>query len=171
MRTAFYTVALSAALLTHSFDCIGSSGGPGLHSRSQVPVRGYRARRGTHSCVPPGAHQRTLRRLLIQVVEGCMGLRRMPRGHPALLPPGHIRQHFRLHEAASRRGQRPVQGSDRVHCLTRRRLAAPSGNGGGSVAGRRAMEQALQTKQRSTSMACTSIAPAQRCDQNQIDRR
>ena len=41
-----------------------------------------------------------------------------------------------------------MQGSDRVHCFARRRLAAPSGNGGGSVAGQRAMEQALQTKQR-----------------------
>jgi len=41
-----------------------------------------------------------------------------------------------------------MQGRDRVHCLTRRRLAAPGGNSGGSVAGRRAMEQALQTKQR-----------------------
>ena len=34
-----------------------------------------------------------------------------------------------------------MQGSDRVHCLTRWRLAAPSGNGGGSLAGQRAMEQ------------------------------
>ena len=45
MRTAFYTVALGAALLLTASSCVGSSGGPGLHRRSQVPVRGYCARR------------------------------------------------------------------------------------------------------------------------------
>ena len=67
MRTALYTVALGAALLLTASTRIGSSGGPGLHSRYQVHVRGYQARRGTHSGLLPGAHERPLRRLLDQV--------------------------------------------------------------------------------------------------------
>jgi hypothetical protein len=78
----------------------------------------------------PGAHERALRGLLIKVVEGCMGLRGVQGGHPALLPSSHVRQHYRLYEAASWRDQRPMQGSDGVHCLSRRRLITPSGGVG-----------------------------------------
>ena len=127
MKTAFYSVALGAALLlTGSWarPRTGySSGGPRLHGRPQVPVRGRRARRGTHSGVHTGAHQRTFRGLLIKAVEGCVGLLGVPCGHAALLPRREIWRHRRLHETASRRGQRPVQGSDGVHRIPRRRLA------------------------------------------------
>ena len=148
MRTAFYTVALGAALLltasTASVRAEDRDCTVDLKSMCAgiAPGEGH-----IRACIQ--AHMSELSvGCSIKAVEGCMGLRGMQRGHPALLPPSHIRQHYRLHEAASRRGQRPMQGSDGVHCLTRWRLAAPSGNGGGSVAGRRAMEQALQTKQR-----------------------
>ena len=80
MRTALYTVALSAALLLTASNRIGSSGGPGLHSRSQVHVRGYCARRGTHSCMHPGAHERAVRGLLIKAVEGRHGSSRSAKG-------------------------------------------------------------------------------------------
>ena len=70
MKTAFYTVALGAAMAAHGIDGVGSRGGPGLHSRSQVRVRGHRARRGTRSCVLTGAHERALRGLFVKAVEG-----------------------------------------------------------------------------------------------------
>ena len=63
-----------------------------------------------------------VRGLLVKAVEGCMGPLGVPSGRPALLPRRQSRRRFRLHEAASRRGQRPMQGSGGVHCLPRRRL-------------------------------------------------
>ena len=42
-------------------------------------------------------------------------------GHSAILPQGHVRQHCRLYETASRRDQRPLQVSIGVHGLSRRR--------------------------------------------------
>jgi hypothetical protein len=49
-----------------------------------------------------------------------------------------------------------MQGRDRVHCLTRWRLTAPSGNDGGSVAGRRRWSRRFQAAL--APMACTSVA-------------
>ena len=83
----------------------------GIAQSISSPCARVLRRRGTHSGMHPGAHERTLRGLLIKAVEGGMGLLGVQRGHPALLPPGHVRQHYRLHEAASWRGQRPVQGA------------------------------------------------------------
>ena len=132
MRTALYTVALGAALLLTASTASVRAEDRDCTVDLKSMCAGIAPGRGTHSGVYPGAHERTLRGLLVKAVEGCMGLRRVQRRHPALLPPSHLWQHYRLHEAASRRGQRPMQGGDRIHCLPRRRLAAPRRNGDGS---------------------------------------
>jgi hypothetical protein len=63
-----------------------------------------------------------------------------------------------------------MQGRDRLHCLTRRGLAALSRNGGRSGDGRRAMEQAL--KPSSTHLYRLHFdSRKQRCDQSRLDRR
>ena len=120
MKTAFYTVALGAALLLTASTasvraedrdctvdlksmCAGIAPGEG-HIRACIEAHMSELSVGCSS----------------KVVEGCMGLLGVQRGHPALLPPGDVRQHFRLYEAASWRDQRPMQGSDCVHCLPRR---------------------------------------------------
>ena len=133
MRTALYTVALGAALLLTASTASVRAEDRDCTVDLKSLCAGIAPGGGTHSRVYPVAHERTLRGLFDQgLSKAAWDFGRVHRGHPALLPPSHVRQHHRLHEAASRRGQRPMQGSDRVHCLTRRRLAAPSGNGGGS---------------------------------------
>ena len=110
MKTAFYAVALGAALVltasTASVRAEDRDCAVDLKSLCAGIAPGERA----HSCVHTVAHQRTLRGLLVKAVEGCMGRQGVRSGHPALLPRRHIWQHFRLHEAASWRDQRPMQG-------------------------------------------------------------
>jgi hypothetical protein len=119
---AFYSLALGAALaLTASTAPVQAEDRDCTVDLKSL-CAGVAARRGACSSVHPGAYQRALRGLLVEAVEGCMGLLRVPWGYPALLPRGHIWRHRRLHEAAFRRAQRPMQECDGVHRLPRRRL-------------------------------------------------
>ena len=130
MRTAFYTVALGAALLLTGTGSAGAQEGLGLFATErdcttdlQSLCAGVRARRRTHSRLFAVAcrGRRPLRRLFDNSVEGHLDRPAMRRRHSAILPKRHIRQRRRLHETASRPGERPLQISDGVHGLSRRR--------------------------------------------------
>ena len=132
MRTAFYTVVLGAALLLTGFRT-RQSRRKGCSPRTGIapvdlkfPLRGRQARRRARSRLFPVPCERPLCGLLDQFCRRPSGPRRMRRGHSALLPHRHVRQRRRLHETASWRGQRDLQGGDGVHGLTRRRLQHPA---------------------------------------------
>ena len=90
MRTAIVHGRARRGAAAYGFDCIGSSGGPGLHSRSQVPVRGHRARRRA-------MFLRACSRTSVELSVGCSSIlskaawtaQECARGHPALLSPSH----------------------------------------------------------------------------------
>ncbi len=126
MRTAFYTVALSAALLLTGSWGRGRAGrvvhlGAGLHLRCPVPVRGRQARRRARSRLFAIPCQRTLRGLFDNPIESHLDRAAMRGGHSSILSHRHIRRRLQLHEAAPRRGQRHLQVSAGVHGLSRRR--------------------------------------------------
>ena len=147
MRTAFYTVALGAALLLTGTGSAGAQEGLFTSERDCTTdvsslCAGVKPGGGTRSRLFAVPCRRTLRWLFDNSVEGHLDRAAMRRGHSSILPHRHVRQRRRLHETAPRRGQRDLQGSDGVYGLSRRRPILSS------AAGRRAMEQALQTKQR-----------------------
>ena len=150
MKTAFYYGRARRSVAAHGFcgrerrtRIVRPRRTGTARSISRPCAREY-ARRGAHFGLRTVAHQRTFRRLLVKAVEGRMGRLGVPCGHPALLPRCEIWRHRRLHEAASRRGERPVQGSDGVHCLARRRLVTTSA----SVAWRPAISAVRRSKSR-----------------------
>ena len=86
MKKAFYTVALGAALLLTASTASVQAEDRDCAVDLKSMCAGIAPGGGTRSCVHPGAHQRTLRRLLVKTVEGCMGRQGVRSGHPALLP-------------------------------------------------------------------------------------
>ena len=96
-------------------------------------MRGHKAGRGAHSCVPTVAYQRTLCGLLGKAFQGRLGGKRVPCGYPAILPSRRLWEHCKLHGAASRRGQRSLQRSAGVHRLPRQRSVALRQNSAVSI--------------------------------------
>ena len=124
MRTAMYTVALSAALLLTGAGSAGAQEGLFTSERDctrQFPLRGRQARRRARSRLFAVPCRRPLRWLFDNSVEGHLDRAAMRGGHSSILPHRHVRQRRRLHETAPRRGQRDLQGSDGVYGLSRRR--------------------------------------------------
>ena len=126
MKTASYAFALGAALLLTG--SVGASAQEGLFTSERdcaVDVKSLCAGISPGGAAFLRAYRRTsgatLRGLFDNSVEGRLDRQGMRRGHSAILPQRHIRQHFRLHETASRRGQRQLQVSAGVHGLSRRR--------------------------------------------------
>ncbi len=126
MKTAFTTIALGAALLLTG--PVGASAQEGLFTSERdcaVDVKSLCAG------VAPGegrilaclqAHEGGLSVGCSTILSKAAWTAKECAGDiQAILPQCDIQQHFRLHEAASRRGQRPVQGSAGVHGLSRRR--------------------------------------------------
>jgi hypothetical protein len=131
MRTAFFTVALGAALLLTGTGSAGAQEGLFTSERDcTTDVSSLCAG------VKPGGGR------VLACLQSHVGDRAAMRGgHSSILPHRHIRHCRRLHETAPQRGQRDLQGGDGVHGVSRRRPILSS------AAGRRAMEQALQAKQ------------------------
>ena len=126
MRTALYTVALGAALLLTGTGSAGAQEGLFTSERDCTTdvkslCAGVKPGGGRVLACLQSHIERTLRWLLVNSVEGHLDRAAMRRGHSSLLPQRHVRQRRRLHETASRRGQRDLQGSDGVHGLSRRR--------------------------------------------------
>ncbi len=86
MKTALYTAALGAALLLTASTAPVQAEVRDCAVDIKSLCAGIPARRRACSRVPAVAHQRTLCRLLVNSVKGCMDRQGVRRGHPPLLP-------------------------------------------------------------------------------------
>ena len=137
MRTAFYTVALGAALLLTGTEAQARR--KGCSPRSGIApadvsslCAGVKPGGGTRSRLFAVPYRRTLRWLFDNSVEGHLDRRSNAPGTFINSAPSHVRQRRRLHETASWRGQRPCRGAIAFIASPAWRLAAPSVNGDGS---------------------------------------
>ena len=126
MRTALYTVALGAALLLTGVGSAGAQEGMFTSERDCASdvgslCAGVKPGGGHVLACLPVPYRRPLRWLFDDSVEGHLDSATMRRGHSSILPHGHVRERRGLHETASRRGERDLQGSDVVYGLSRRR--------------------------------------------------